>query len=198
MIGCLGGLGLLVLLAIAFAILERAMSKGLAPIGATIPVEVVQLNLEVGPHSEGDLEETVQLPQKGDRLDLTVQRHAKLASGQDHQVTPSLGFILARRNECLITFPAQTQVSGYQTTTLAATFASLYYDLRGGLLLLGHPDNDDASPPSQPLLRNKSSQDTQTTPPSMMYLLLDSRWCTWLKVHEGLAIASTADVSSTE
>ena len=215
-LGCLGGLGILVVMAIAIAILERAMSKGLAPIGAKIPIEVVQVNvksdIDGGSESDPMLEQGLLLPQKGDRLDMTVKHHAKLASEEDTLNTPSLGFILARRNECLIAFPTQSpaqspeqsspplQVKGYRTTTWPAYLAALYYDLRGGMLLLDPPEMENAKRlpdvPSHREVRDKSSQNTQITVQAMHYLLLDSRWCTQLKVHEGLAIASPASPST--
>lgn len=187
------------------------MSKGLASIGTEIPIEVVQINAEgstdtAAPEGDSGLK-------KGDRLNLIVQHHAKLTSEVPDQSTPAIGFIVARRNECLITFPhpaqLQSQVTGYRTTTPAAYFASLYYDLRGGFLLLGHAEAEhtdaehtdaehaDAEngriPTSRPLPdkpANKHLQDNPISSSSMLYLLLDSRWCTWFKVHEGITLAS--------
>lgn len=208
-IGCVGGLGVLVAIAGSLAILDRALSKGLAPIGAELPFEVVEVNLDglagpANPSEAIELNDGAQAPEtqiaikKGDRFDLTVQRHATTANQPLFQETSSLGYVVARINECLIAFPApsqNTQVRGYRTTTTAAHFAAWYYDLRGGLLLLGHGDNaaqaskKDGTLSSTEATRNESLQAPQISDPSLIYLLLDSRWCTWLKVHEGMAIA---------
>ena len=184
------------IMAIALAILDRALSKGLAPVGTPLPFDIVQVHLEAEVTSHAGPSETLRLPQQGDRLNLTVQHHAKLATGDLIQETSSFGYLVARKNECLIAFPAQSQIRGYRTTTISASLAAWYYDLRGGLLLLGHETDNpsiNSNPPetftSNGLNRNENSQYAQKFDPSMSYLLLDSRWCTWLKVHEGMAIA---------
>lgn len=195
-LGCLGGIGLLVVIAIALAILDRAMSKGLAPIGAKIPFEAVQINLqsERSPNDSVDIAlEPLTLPQKGDRFNLIVQRHAKLVSDKHLQNTPALGYILARQNECLILFSSSTHVKGYQTYSVAAAIASFYYDLRGGLLLLASETEENQGEPSSLSISNENSHHSQLTSPPQLYLLLDSRWCTWLNVHEGMAIVLDAE-----
>lgn len=185
-------------MAIALPILKQLMSKGLAPIGSNIPIEVVQVNIEGV--TEADVADSAVILQKGDRLGLIVQAHAKQVSENPDQETSSLGFILARRNECLVPFSTdphdQSQVTGYRTTTPAAYLASLYYNLRGGFLLLGHGSVDvNGESPKASILRSEESEKarSKTIPRSsysMFYLLLDSRWCKWFKVYEGIALAS--------